>query len=275
MWGLVWLYFEKFLVRVLTREVWRGPKRLVFSWNRFDLNVLMGEVSSEGLLLTFFAALSENIFSNLLRLLFWLQVFQITRHYSAHHSQKIEMTLEKLQLIATAAVEPEYKVRWLKWWNSGRFNREAIRFPKSPASEDTLKPWLNKAVFWAGVRLYSLSILTFQLFLLCQFLSWPWIYPQLEDAAVKELPDILNALGGLDGDVEVDSLPDYLEKWRICLWDKAFIGHFSGSDIYGKGTWWKDVKGADNIVKRLICRYVSWKILCSPHLFQTICFLSC
>jgi hypothetical protein len=73
---------------------------------------------------------------------------------------------------------------------------------------------------------------------------------------VKELPDILHALGGLDGDIEVDLLPDYMEKWRICLWDKAFIGHFSGSDIYGKGTWWKDVKGADNIVKRLIFRCV-------------------
>jgi hypothetical protein len=35
------------------------------------------------------------------------------------------MTLEKLQLIATSAMEPEYKVRWLKWWNSGSFNREA------------------------------------------------------------------------------------------------------------------------------------------------------
>jgi hypothetical protein len=45
---------------------------------------------------------------------------------------------------------------------------------------------------------------------------------------VKELPDILDALGGLDGDVEVDSLPEYLEKWQICLWDKAFIGHFQG-----------------------------------------------
>ena len=63
------------------------------------------------------------------------------------------MTLEKLQLIATAAVEPEYKIRWLKWWNSGSFNREAIRFPKSPASEDNLKSWLNKAAFWAGVHL--------------------------------------------------------------------------------------------------------------------------
>ena len=62
------------------------------------------------------------------------------------------MTLEKLQLIATTVVEPEYKVRWLKWWNSGNFNREAIRFPKSPASEDNLKSWLSKAAFWAGVR---------------------------------------------------------------------------------------------------------------------------
>ncbi len=69
------------------------------------------------------------------------------------------MTLEKLQLIATAAVEPEYKVRWLKWWNSGNFNREAIRFPKSPASEDTLKPWLNKAAFWAGVGQSFISTL--------------------------------------------------------------------------------------------------------------------
>ena len=89
---------------------------------------------------------------------------------------------------------------------------------------------------------------------MCPFLCSPSISSQLEDAAVKELPDILSALGGLDGDVEVDSLPDYLEKWRICLWDKAFMSYFSGSEIYGKGTWWKDVKGADNIVKRLIFR---------------------
>ena len=77
------------------------------------------------------------------------------------------------------------------------------------------------------------------LFSLCQYSPWPCISVQLEDAAGKELPDILTALGGLDGDVEIDSLPDYLEKWRICLWDKAFISHFTGSDIYGKGMWWK------------------------------------
>lgn len=95
------------------------------------------------------------------------------------------------------------------------------------------------------------------LFLFCkdlQFSLLPCIFLQLEEAAVKELPDILIALGGLDSTVDVDSLPIYLEKWRICLWDKAFIGYFTGSDTYGKGTWWKDVKGSDNIVKRLIFR---------------------
>ena len=102
-----------------------------------------------------------------------LHLFKVTRHNNAYHSQKIEMTLEKLQLIATAAVEPKYKVRWLKWWNSGSFNREAIRFPKSPPSDDTLKPWINKASFWVGVRLSSLSFFIFQLIMLCHFLSWP------------------------------------------------------------------------------------------------------
>ena len=39
---------------------------------------------------------------------------------------------------------------------------------------------------------------------------------------------IMTALGGLDRDVKVDLLLENLEKWQICLWDKAFIGHFPG-----------------------------------------------
>ena len=45
-----------------------------------------------------------------------MQVF-IAR-YSAHDAAKVEMSLEKQQMMANAAVEPKYKVRWLKWWNS-------------------------------------------------------------------------------------------------------------------------------------------------------------
>ena len=72
-------------------------------------------------MLAFIAALPQNN---------WCRLFQVTRHYSAHHSQKIKMTLEKLQLIATAAVEPEYKVRWLKWWNREVSIVKLSDFPK-------------------------------------------------------------------------------------------------------------------------------------------------
>ena len=185
------------------------------------------------------------------------------------------MTLGKLQLIATVVVELEYKVCWLKWWNRWNFNREAIGFPKNPASEDNLKPWLNKATFRTRVRLSSLSFLTFQLFMLCQIIILALNLSTARGCCGQGVTDILIALGGLDGDVKVDSLPEYLEKWRICLWNKVFICHFSRSDIYRNETWWKDVKGADNIVKRLIFQYVSWEIFCSPHLFQSICSLSC
>jgi hypothetical protein len=60
------------------------------------------------------------------------------------------MTLDKLQMSATATVEPQYKVRWLRWWNSSALSKQALRFPKTP-SEDRLAIWLNKAAFYAGV----------------------------------------------------------------------------------------------------------------------------
>jgi hypothetical protein len=50
---------------------------------------------------------------------------------------KPEMTLDKLQLIATAVVSSNFKVRWLTWWNSGVHTRSAS--------------WLNRAAFWTGV----------------------------------------------------------------------------------------------------------------------------
>jgi hypothetical protein len=39
------------------------------------------------------------------------------------------MTLEKVQLIATASVALHFKVRWLTFWNSGLHSREAVHFP--------------------------------------------------------------------------------------------------------------------------------------------------
>ena len=63
------------------------------------------------------------------------------------------MTLEKLQLVATAVVAPEFKVRWLVNWNSGVHSRQALHFPSKGFSDKDLESWLNKASFWAGVSI--------------------------------------------------------------------------------------------------------------------------
>jgi hypothetical protein len=63
------------------------------------------------------------------------------------------MNLDKLQLVATAAVSSAVKIQWLTWWNSSILWREALRFPKNPFPDREFEAWLNKASFWAGVQI--------------------------------------------------------------------------------------------------------------------------
>ena len=62
------------------------------------------------------------------------------------------MTLDKLQMIATAIAAPAQKVRWLQQWNSSSMTREVLHFPAKGFTEKDFEPWLNRASFWAGVR---------------------------------------------------------------------------------------------------------------------------
>lgn len=75
--------------------------------------------------------------------------FQINAHWSA--KEKPEMTPEKLQKISTTVVQPHFRVRWLKWWNSSAMSREALHFPPPGFSDATLESWLPRAAFWAEV----------------------------------------------------------------------------------------------------------------------------
>lgn len=61
------------------------------------------------------------------------------------------MTIEKLQKVATASVEPRFKARWLHWWNLGSTLRTSFRFPGGDVKETVLDSWLNRATFWAQV----------------------------------------------------------------------------------------------------------------------------
>ena len=72
---------------------------------------------------------------------------QIEMHFSLF--SKPQMSIEKLQKIATATVEPKYKARWLQWWNSSTTVRGGNKFPLSDVKETVLDAWLIKAAFWA------------------------------------------------------------------------------------------------------------------------------
>jgi hypothetical protein len=63
------------------------------------------------------------------------------------------MSIEKLQKVASSQVQPEFKSKWLRWWNSGSMRRAAYRFLPVGFKEADLDLWLNKATFWAQVIL--------------------------------------------------------------------------------------------------------------------------
>lgn len=76
--------------------------------------------------------------------------FQIKRHYDRHQT-KVEMTIDKLQAIATSEVSAKTKAKWLRWWNGSASSRKTLKFPPSPCSIEVLNPWITKAAFWANV----------------------------------------------------------------------------------------------------------------------------
>ena len=75
-----------------------------------------------------------------------------------------DVTIEKLQKLATTHVDAHFKARWLRWWNSPLDVKDKNKFPTAlPLRERVLENWLTKASFWAQVHL--------QLFLsICSFL---------------------------------------------------------------------------------------------------------
>jgi hypothetical protein len=65
------------------------------------------------------------------------------------------MSLEKLQLIAMASATPDFKARWLEFWNSGVHSHQAVHFhPKGFTNKD-LESWFKKASLWARISIHS------------------------------------------------------------------------------------------------------------------------
>jgi len=72
----------------------------------------------------------------------FLWQFQIQNHYD-NHPTKVEMSVDKLQLIATTKVSLNAKAKWVRWWNGSERSRKMVKFPPSPCYENALIPWLQ------------------------------------------------------------------------------------------------------------------------------------
>lgn len=93
---------------------------------------------------------------------------QINKHWTSN--SKPDLTLEKLQKIATTRVPGHFKARWLKWWNSSSMARVSLHLTSNDTKDSELDVWLSKASLWAQVPLFSMIINIY--FDKCTILYW-------------------------------------------------------------------------------------------------------
>jgi hypothetical protein len=73
----------------------------------------------------------------------------LTKH--KNNKERAEMTLEKLQLIATVSAASPFKGRWLRFWNSIFHTCQEVHFQIKRFTNRDLDAWLNRASFWPGM----------------------------------------------------------------------------------------------------------------------------
>jgi hypothetical protein len=81
------------------------------------------------------------------------------------------------------------------------------------------------------------------------------LWAGIEESPTQELLGYIALVGGVDKSKDVESLEDYIDTWRICLWDKAFNFLLSSSNAYNKSLVFDKVKDGDLLVKRLCLMY--------------------
>ena len=76
----------------------------------------------------------------------------------------------------------------------------------------------------------------------------------MEAAVVNEFESMKAEIGNIEFNTSVLSLPDYIEKWRILLWGKAFLTIMKGNPPFTKSTQLTKIREADSIIKRVLYR---------------------
>jgi hypothetical protein len=62
------------------------------------------------------------------------------------------MTTEKLQNLASSALNDIEKVKIMKLWNSSKVQQKVQRFPTGPFTDSQFNTFLHKYVFWTQMK---------------------------------------------------------------------------------------------------------------------------
>ena len=81
-------------------------------------------------------------------------MIQINKHFGV--TTKLNLTLEKLQIITTTPMKAKYKTWWLGSWNSSSMTRKSVQFPLGDVEEFDLEILIIWASFWAWVQFFPL-----------------------------------------------------------------------------------------------------------------------
>lgn len=115
-----------------------------------------------------------------------------------------------------------------------------------------------------GLRYFIISLFIFSVLDLSPLFLIPYnnlTFNQLEDHFEKHFEEIC-AGGGISVDWEASpgilKPAEYLERWRMILWDKAFLSflHPSLKPPFLKSTRFEDAALTDIAVKRVLYRYI-------------------
>jgi len=85
----------------------------------------------------------------------------------------------------------------------------------------------------------------------------------LEDAVVEEVRSCIDSKGlSIDWKSrnDIDEIEDYIEKWRIIVWDRAYYFILKKTNGYSRSAPFKEQEGTSNAVKRLVYRCVQSSI---------------
>ena len=139
-----------------------------------------------------------------------------------------EMTIEKLQLLATSALPSDEKERILVLWNKSKQVRVALQFPIASFSDSVFTMYLHKYVFWY----------------------------QLKDAALNQLEAMLATARKRAGREPSLTFDEYIDESRQRHWDYTFVEQIKLKQI-NKLNEWDGAKSShgEHAMHRLVYRY--------------------